>query len=205
MIYLNECIICESDDIRIFENNEVLTTDFTVEKVNRCNVCGLIWLSPHMSDEHYKKYYGNDQYSRDRRGGGIDLQDKAARFNALRLYRGVLPYLKNGDALDVGCGLGKFMDNISYRYNCTGIDPSPTFTHHKAIVGFFPDDMPDGQYDLISVIHSVEHLNDPIGALNRVKELLKPDGTLIVEYPDIGIKERMYPSSILRFMKAHQW
>lgn len=39
-------------------------------------------------------------------------------------------------------------------------------------------------YDLIIVSHVLEHLDDPVATLEKCKELLNPEGVLLVEVPD---------------------
>lgn len=45
-------------------------------------------------------------------------------------------------------------------------------------------DLPRGAYHLVSLSHVFEHLNDPLGALRRLAELLAPEGRVVLLYPN---------------------
>jgi len=59
-------------------------------------------------------------------------------------------------------------------------------------------DFADRKFDLITSNHSLEHMRDPLAALRRLHDLLKPDGHLYVSMPNLG-DPRMWP---LRYFHA---
>jgi hypothetical protein len=46
----------------------------------------------------------------------------------------------------------------------------------------------------VVMLHVLEHLRDPIGQLNAIRERLEPRGTLVIEVPHSGSVERFVPS-----------
>lgn len=93
------------------------------------------------------------------------------------------PYLK-GSVIDIGCGA------------------FPIVNHYNGITEFKGWDMPDGdaqymmyctQYDCVHSSHSLEHMKDPIAALQRWTEIAKK--YLVIFVPDQEMYEKnQWPS-----------
>jgi SAM-dependent methyltransferase len=58
---------------------------------------------------------------------------------------------------------------------------------------------PSGAYALVSLFHVLEHLTDPVGALQALARLLSPQGRLLVEVPDAS----WFSSPDNMFFRAH--
>jgi SAM-dependent methyltransferase len=53
-------------------------------------------------------------------------------------------------------------------------------------VGSLPDDLPvEGPFDVITLLDVLEHIDDDLGALRPVRELLRPGGLLLVTVPAV--------------------
>ncbi|NIH82529.1 SAM-dependent methyltransferase [Amycolatopsis viridis] len=94
-----------------------------------------------------------------------------------------------GDALDVGCGDGLLARKLTGRAaRVTGIDSSPEMVARARQLGegdltfvvgdFLATDLPAG-YDFICSVSAIHHM-DFEAALTRMRELLRPGGTLVV-------------------------
>lgn len=94
--------------------------------------------------------------------------------------------------LDIGFGfcvfLGAFIDDGWEGY---GIDPDPNtckFASEKLNIntwnGAYKKGVFTTKFDLITIIHVLEHMKDPIGFLREVKDDLQEDGLLYIEIPD---------------------
>lgn len=97
-----------------------------------------------------------------------------------------------GDALDVGCGDGLLARKLAGRAErVTGIDKSPRMISRARALAtddprltfvegdFLTADLPDEGYDFICSVSAVHHM-DFEAALVRMRELLRPAGTLVV-------------------------
>lgn len=42
-----------------------------------------------------------------------------------------------------------------------------------------------GKYDLVMALHLLEHMNKPVDYLRNLKPLLKPQGKIIIEVPNL--------------------
>jgi SAM-dependent methyltransferase len=103
-----------------------------------------------------------------------------------------LPALKNvnkqAKILDIGCGNGYILKEMRLWgfKNLTGIDPfvekeidDPTGI--KVYKQFITEH--DGKYDVIIMIHSFEHMDNPFEVLSKCYKLLVPDGLLLICIP----------------------
>lgn len=91
--------------------------------------------------------------------------------------------------LDVGCGYGKFLHNLSELNfkNLTGIDPNLTKEIHtknldiiKKTIHQIPD---DEKFDIIIFSHSFEHVKEQRQTLEKAYKLLSSNGYCIISMP----------------------
>lgn len=96
-------------------------------------------------------------------------------------------------ALDLGCGSGWLMEKLKkvgwqtegLEWNETAAQMAREVTNCNVWTGDFREvEIPKGKYHLIVLNHVFEHINDPKGALRRVRELLADGGKAVLFYPN---------------------
>jgi len=102
----------------------------------------------------------------------------------------------SGMLLDVGCGRGAFLRAFNLQYpnwllfgndlneiNRTEVESIP------GVNAYITKDLSDidGQYDLISLSHVLEHVPNPTILLKLIHAKLNPEGLLIIQVPDVSI------------------
>lgn len=97
-----------------------------------------------------------------------------------------VPFDKSKWLLDVGCGGGHFLEQVSKRVTCVGMEISvaaKTESHKRCKsvpiwIGSIENTYPGvcRSYDYITSIGSLEHVIDLDAALANIRQLLKPDG-----------------------------
>jgi SAM-dependent methyltransferase len=92
--------------------------------------------------------------------------------------------------LDVGCGDGLFFDALAPFGSVHGVEPderllSPRSPWRDRItISTFGDGFrPPHRYGLILFLDVLEHMPDPTAALIRARQLLEPDGAIVVTVP----------------------
>lgn len=95
------------------------------------------------------------------------------------------------DILDVGCGIGgRLMALRSEGFsNLTGIDPFiKSDISYPSGVRILKQTVFDvrGQYDVVMLHHSFEHMPDPRQVLGQLVRLLRPSGTILIRIPILG-------------------
>lgn len=97
--------------------------------------------------------------------------------------------------LDVGCGRGftlHFLAEAGYRP--VGIELSPlAASHARDVLGldvrtgdFLSQSFGAGEFEAVIFWHSLEHVSDPMKALEHAWEILKPGGLLVVAVPNVS-------------------
>ncbi|MDT7541201.1 MAG: hypothetical protein QOE33_1105 [Acidobacteriota bacterium] len=169
--------------------------EFDHFNVCRCPVCGLVRLNPRLHEEKLTGLYegeyftgaheiGYDNYERDR----LLYEKTFAR--RLRLIRRFKP---SGRLLDIGCGLGYFL-NVAQRegYDAHGLDCSNFAVEHcrarfprKVSRGFLARDLfPDKFFDVVTMFDLFEHVYHPREFLSALHAATKDDGIIVITTPN---------------------
>ena len=117
-------------------------------------------------------------------------------------------YFSAGSLLDVGCSAGVFVAEAKkYGFDARGIDLSESaielgrhnFGLGEALtVGSLKSlALPAGSFEVITYLHCLEHIVDPIGELSEAKRVLSDQGILVLELP------RFF--SLWRFLLGARW
>jgi SAM-dependent methyltransferase len=171
----------------------------------RCNQCDLVFLNPRYDDAKLTGHYQDPQMFKktidpEGRDRSIiaerSLRVKRASYDVDALKR-VRP---RGRLLDVGCGLGFFLEALGSNYDPIGLEWSRPAMEilrdhpYQVVEHRFPDHpFPAGYFDIVTFHNVLDHLPDPLEALRVSRKLLKPDGMLmltIINYN--GICSRLY-------------
>jgi SAM-dependent methyltransferase len=103
----------------------------------------------------------------------------------------------DADILDVGCGDGDFLLQLhSLGFSSlTGVDPflahDITYKNGVRVLKKNLGEM-TGQFDLITLHHSLEHVADPAEILRQAGKILRTGGQLVVRVPVAGTAWKRY-------------
>ncbi|PKD40226.1 methyltransferase type 11 [Methylomonas sp. Kb3] len=174
-----------------------------------CKDCGLVWSDPFPHDprqfyeEDYRLAYKNTYAPKAKhilRAGRVALTRHEKIKHLLH---------KPQTLLDVGTGGGEFAYLIkSLGHNLYGIEPNKGYGQYSAAqydlnlqFGFIQDaQFEESSFDVITIWHVLEHTEDPFFVLGKLRSLLKADGVLVVEVPNI---EATCQSPSSTFHEAH--
>ena len=105
--------------------------------------------------------------------------------------RYLLPHQRR--VIDVGCGPGILLVDLQKNgFECLGIDFNPVLVraaneqfHVPARVARLEELTTLGsRFDLALLSHVLEHVEDPVGLLKNIREILNPGGVLVIETPN---------------------
>ncbi len=117
------------------------------------------------------------------------------------LLKAVAPYFKPGArALELGCYKGDMTEQIlGYFERLTVVEGASELCELvskrfpgklEVINSTFESARIDRGYDVVFLVHTLEHLDDPVGVLSRVKGWLAPGGRLFVAVPNANALSR---------------
>ncbi|MBI4614526.1 MAG: methyltransferase domain-containing protein [Planctomycetes bacterium] len=174
-------------------------------RVVRCRDCDLVFLNPRLTREailaYYPPSYPMNQFRPAEPADPLRRRLVArhlARMDRIKI-RTVRRHAKLGPGsrvLDVGCGLGSFLAELSRRTGCraVGVEPAPVpcrFAREKYGLevheGLLEDfEFEAGSFDAITLWHVLEHQFDVKKTLGTLAGLLALGGKLVVESPDFS-------------------
>jgi SAM-dependent methyltransferase len=161
-----------------------------------CRNCGLIWSNPRPTEEEVRRYYSRE-YRLDYKGHATPSLRHVARSGrgALDRYRALAPYLKRGDrVLDAGAGGGEVVYVLRrLGVDASGLEPDERYARHarEALgvaveTGFVQDaSYPPGSFDVVTMYHALEHVEDPAAILARLRTWIVDGGLLVIEVPNV--------------------
>ena len=98
--------------------------------------------------------------------------------------------------LDIGSGLGVFPYVMNDYTNVRCVESNNDSIKFIRSLGIpCTKDIPDKKFDMISIIHVLEHIEQPIEFLLGLHKHLNDDGQLFIEVPDAIEFERVIPTS----------
>lgn len=193
-----DCPVCGSAD-----HEPIATLDRKLKKLTThvCNHCGLLFHNPMPSDEELGKYYCEmyrleHQFFRKKpRPYHIAKKGDEAR----RRYDQISKFVdltRPMSTLDFGCGSGELVRHMAKMgHSASGIEPGDDFSEHAELAafgaakifrgGWAEIDIPPASFDIVTCLHVLEHLNNPIAALKQIEQWLKPGGVFFVEVPNM--------------------
>jgi len=201
------CLVCENlalEPVPGFEALPRVTSDCKpFERGGRlfvCDHCGAIqktpdamWLSEidriYRGYEIYQLSQGTEQLIFSGDGAATPRSNLLVDF---MMAHAKLPSI--GRLIDIGCGNGAALANFSAalpRWELYGSELSDKgaeglkrLQNFKQLFTVLAGQIP-GTFDLVSMIHSLEHMRSPSAALAEAAELLTGEGALLVEVPDV--------------------
>ncbi len=216
MIKLIKCNLCGSTSYSILyktysgdmasEEKEYRITGHNTAnmplRIVKCERCGLIYANPRPAVRSLVFAYSrmvDESYLEEEKGRRLSAQSMLEMLKKLK---------KRGRLLDVGSAAGFLLDEARKAgWEVSGIelsewavDYAKKTQHIDAIFhGVLKNaDFPDNYFDVVIIKDFIEHLTDPKGTLVEIRRVLKSDGILCVNTPDID-------SLIGRILRARWW
>jgi SAM-dependent methyltransferase len=166
-----------------------------------CPNCSFVSTNPLPSEDELKKCYINSYWQT--AGGLADLLFKFRMRGVLKNIKKMAP--KNAVVLDWGAGDGSFLKLLKRSgFECFGIDFYSKTPDNNRIIDSSIEDagFSEEYFDGIICFHVLEHLYCPSESLKTALKLLKPNGFLLIEVPNISsfgfkvFKEKWQPLEV---------
>lgn len=189
------CPICNSNKIEhFFQGKDYSHTGETFEVV-ACADCNFTFTQNAPDSDHIGPYYESEDYvshSDTQKGLFFKVYHSVRNYMLGQKRKMVERSSKKGNLLDIGCGTGYFLNEMKkHGWECEGIEQDAKAREYGAekfkLRVHEPeriDKLEKNSIDVVSMWHVLEHVHDLDGYVSKIKNALKPDGTLVVAVPN---------------------
>jgi 2-polyprenyl-3-methyl-5-hydroxy-6-metoxy-1,4-benzoquinol methylase len=181
-------------EAQIRELYSAASDHFLRDQLVRCHQCDLVYVNPRIDGRVLIDSYANAADPR----FVSQNPERVATFK--RVLQGVCRRFQikpsiDCHILDVGCAAGAFPRAATeLGFSVVGVEPSAWLAEYgrreydvdirQGVLE--PGMFPVAGFEVVSMWDVIEHLPSPHGVLTIIRDLLRDDGLLIVNYPDVG-------------------
>ncbi len=192
---VEKCPVCGGVATELF----LACKDHTVSKssfeIVECKNCGFAYTSPRPIESELGKFYESEEYishSNTSKGIVSNLYQRVRKHTLAKKLELINSVGKKGALLDIGCGTGEFLNTMkSGGWETIGIEPSPS-ARKQGVENYNLDvreekeleNFPPNSFNVITMWHVLEHVPHLLERVQKLKDLLKYDGVLIIAVPN---------------------
>lgn len=202
---IERCPVCDNNNFnKVFDAVDHFSSK-EVFPVCECSECGFRFTNNFPSEDLIGKYYDSPAYI------SHSDSDKGLTNRMYHLFRVLMLRRKvnlvkrelkqdNANLLDIGCGTGYFLHTAKKSgFTVTGIEKDDR-AREKAITRFGLDIKDENaffgiarsSFDVVTLWHVLEHLERLHESLDKIGEILSPDGTLVIALPNYRSYDAQY-------------
>jgi 2-polyprenyl-3-methyl-5-hydroxy-6-metoxy-1,4-benzoquinol methylase len=192
---LKKCLICDGDEFSyLLSSEDKYSNEKKKYHILSCKGCGysFTYLQPNTD---LTSFYPNDyrQFKK-----GISSFQKKIYQIYYGLFFPLKLFPKGAEVLDLGSGngiLSFFLKNKGYKVTC--VEKNETSANYAKI--FFDLEVlncelqdagfPDSSFDIVILRHSLEHIDGIQSIMKEMRKILKKDGQIFLEVPNINSLE----------------
>jgi len=175
------CLVCSGSNIKGLKHYEQLG-------LVKCKNCGFVFMKQITSAEELGEHYKTYSYDKERTLSSMTIASYNSTLDEFE------PYRKTNRLLDVGCGVGHFLEVARQRgWQVFGTEYSEKAVEIATEKGI---NMQQGalilshyepeSFDVITSFEVIEHINNPVEELNKINQLLRPGGLFYCTTPNFN-------------------
>lgn len=199
----DKCPWCGSENAQLHLELKDLFLTQEPFKILECKECGLLYTTPRPNKDEIGRYYNSEEYyshQENKEGFIPKVYEKVKSVNHKNKYGIATEGKEKGKALDIGCGVGDFLHTMEqHGWDCTGVEPSEDakVIAKKRIKGQLlsseeQENLPDSSFDIITMWHVLEHVDDIRWQIQQLHRLCKPGGRIIIALPNYKSYDGQY-------------
>lgn len=173
----SSCLICNSTALKPLK-------DYQSTHLCKCKSCGFVFAQAIPTMEELEKHY--EGYSRNDYLSPVTIK----RYNELLDY--FEQFRKTGKLIDVGCGIGYFLEEAKKRgwevYGTEYTDEAIQICEGKGITmkkgKLNPADFEPESFDVITNFEVIEHINNPQEEIQNFNQILRKGGLVYITTPN---------------------
>lgn len=190
----HECGFCkQKNSIALYPTDDITGKLYYI---HQCVDCKAYFLAPRPTEQELRDAYQKEYY-----GQGEDkfkepwIERLLDSFRARRAKLITHHLHDKGRVLDIGCGNGRFL-SIVHNHSKAGIYgielPGGSADRAAMVPGInlkigtlSADDFEEKSFEAITLFHVFEHLAEPKETLEIISRIIKPNGLLVMSFPNI--------------------
>lgn len=215
MIDVTQCPLCQSKNLIPYQSvfsKPRIVFESPVGKLNgmvmvnyaSCTDCGYIFQTPRLAVEELQRYYADGHYRK-----WLDVPQEALDQDEYQRALSVMESIKTlGELkshLDVGCSRGYLLElsDMNGTRSVLGVEPNQDYVMKQKENVVASMALVDTHFDLVTSIHVLEHVTDPMAEVKSYADHTKQGGYLIVEVPSAASQGGPLRLAHLSFFLPH--
>jgi 2-polyprenyl-3-methyl-5-hydroxy-6-metoxy-1,4-benzoquinol methylase len=173
------CLICSSKSLR-------LLNEYSLHNLCQCENCNFVFAKNIPTEKELEKHY--EGYGRNDYLSPLTINRYNELLDSFEKYR------KTNRILDVGCGIGYFLEvskgrgwevyGTEYTDEAIQICTSKGINMEKGVLD--PKNYRSEQFDIITSFEVIEHINNPVNELTNFHALLRKGGLVYLTTPNFN-------------------
>ena len=196
-IHYTSCPVCGSAAIQHVLSAKDFTVSGEIFRINECMNCTLRFTQDVPCAENREQYYKSENYiSHSNTSKGLinrlyQMIRKRTMVTKRRMIERTCGF-RNGKLLDAGSGTGTFVNTMKeHGWDVTGLEPDAgarNLAKKEYNLELFDEnkiyDLPLHSFDVITLWHVLEHIDDLSTYIQQLKALLKTNGRIFIAVPN---------------------
>ncbi len=204
----NTCQLCGSENVKILCRKP----GFNILK---CGTCAFIFNENWRVFSDTSKVQSDEFINEDRDAGKTENEQDLYSERFRRELAQIEKYKTKGKLLDVGSCYGSFLRVAKESgWQVYGVEIDKKAAEYcisdlglDVYCGTLKDrGFPENYFDVVTLFRVFEHIPDFHETLSIIKKILKPDGLLVMEVPDVGdMRRKLFKQDWEMFRDNHLW
>jgi len=201
------CDLCGSD-------KNILWDIARSNKLSRCKNCGLVFTNPRIKNAKEKDQIIYSESYFQQKSRMTDEMLKARKKTYQFEIQSLMDFVKNGRILDVGCGMGVFLESFGKEWEKYGCDISSyalSIAQEKGVEVYQGEfehlDLKKDFFDVVYFRASLHHTYSPKKCLKNAHKILKPNGLIAICMSNncSGIAGRLFKGHVKSYEQGHNY
>lgn len=173
-----------------------------------CLECGTHYQTPRMDDETLNRWYASGTYRKwlNQPQSTLDRDEFNRSLGIAEWMESYVLNTREERILDIGCSRGYLLDMLKHRNSglkIQGVESNLEWVTEEVPVVQSLDILNGMTFDVVTMIHVLEHIPDPVPYMRAVRDLMSENSLLIVEVPSASSKGGPYRLAHMTYLPPH--
>ncbi|MBC7381555.1 MAG: class I SAM-dependent methyltransferase [Bacteroidia bacterium] len=196
---LTSCPVCKTNNFYTLLTCKDYVATEELFTIGECKNCTHRFTNPRPYESEIGKYYQSEKYishaaaDKSELGVTYKLYDQIRNYSISHKLRLIKKYHTTGKLLDLGCGLGYFLNGVKNDRTFDGVgadisNDAILFVKKTFGIDVMSEELLNGlksnSFDIITQWHVLEHIHRLDERMQELKKLLAQNGTMFIAVPN---------------------